>query len=210
MPYNPFDPKHEDLPEVIPLFPLDGALLLPRGELPLNIFEPRYVAMVQDVLKTNRLIGIIQPDYKIGCVGRIVKFEEIVDGRYMIVLRGICRFQTEEEHGLLLSGYRRIKVDFGRFAKDMVRTPCLDMNKPHLKNLLRHYFESQGLSMDWELLDEVAEEGLVTTLAMVCPLPAAEKQALLEAQCCKSRADLFVKLLEMAVRCKTPVNTTSQ
>lgn len=93
MPYNPFDPLFEDLPEVIPIFPLEETLLLPRGELPLNIFEPRYLEMVSDALRTNRLIGIMQPEFKTGCVGRIVRFEEAQDGRYLINLRGLCRFR---------------------------------------------------------------------------------------------------------------------
>ncbi len=200
MPYNPFDPCFEDLPEVIPIFPLEGALLLPRGELPLNIFEPRYLSMVADALKGNRLIGIIQPDYKTGCVGRIVKFEEMIDGRYMISLRGLCRFEIGLYHPIDPLSYRIATVDWGNFAHDMTRMSNLNVDKHHLKNLLRRYFESHGLSMDWELIDEVADEGLFTALAMVCPLPSTEKQALLEAKCCKSRADLFIKLLEMAIQ----------
>ncbi|HAJ90552.1 MAG TPA: peptidase S16 [Rhodospirillaceae bacterium] len=200
MPYNPFDPPFEDLPEVIPIFPLEGALLLPRGELPLNIFEPRYLAMVADALKTNRLIGIIQPDFKTGCVGRIVRFEEEQDGRYLISLRGLCRFKLGMDITAPTLAYRRARVSWQEFAKDMVRMDCLGIDKGHLKNLLRQYFDSQGLSMDWELMDEVADEGLFTALAMVCPLPASEKQALLEASCCKARADLFIKLLEMALQ----------
>lgn len=199
MPYNPFDPPFENLPEVIPIFPLDGALLLPRGELPLNIFEPRYLSMVADALKGNRLIGMIQPNFKTGCVGRIVRFEETVDGRYLVSLRGLCRFRLGADDSVSKSGYQMAHVMWNDFAADMVRISCLDVDKLRLKKLLRSYFESQGISMDWDLLDDVADEGLFTTLAMVCPLPATEKQALLEAKCCKSRADLFIKLLEMAV-----------
>lgn len=204
MPYNPFDPLFEDLPEAIPIFPLEGALLLPRGELPLNIFEPRYIAMVADALKTNRLIGIIQPEFKTGCVGRIVRFEEMHDGRYMINLRGLCRFKLGDDLAANVQtpslSYRRSHVTWASFEEDMIKVGCLDIDKPHLKNLLRQYFDSQGLSMDWELMDEVADEGLFTALAMVCPLPASEKQALLEASSCKTRADLFIKLLEMALQ----------
>lgn len=208
MPYNPFDPPFEDLPEVIPIFPLEGALLLPRGELPLNIFEPRYLAMVADALKTNRLIGIIQPDFKTGCVGRIVRFEEMQDGRYLINLRGLCRFRLKLiENGTSPLSYSRACVTWNEFSSDMVRVDCLGIDKAHLKNLLRQYFDSQGLSMDWELMDEVADDGLFTALAMVCPLPAPEKQALLEARCCKERADLFIKLLEMALQSGTSPTT---
>lgn len=209
MPYNPFDPLFKDLPEVIPIFPLEGALLLPRGELPLNIFEPRYIAMVADALKTDRLIGIIQPDFKTGCVGRIVRFEEEPDGRYMINLRGLCRFRMgAAETSTPLRAYHRAHVSWAEFAKDMVSLDCLDIDKKHLKNLLRQYFDAQGLSVDWELMDEVADEGLFTALAMVCPLPSSEKQALLEASCGKTRADLFIKLLEMALQ--SGLNPTSQ
>ncbi len=207
MPYNPFDPAFKDFPDIIPILPLDGVLLLPRGELPLNIFEPRYLAMVADALKGNRLIGIIQPEFKTGCVGRIVRFEETMDGRYMVGLRGLCRFRLGNEQPLN-NGYRRANVIWDEFSNNMVRMGCLDIDKAHLKKLLRSYFESQGLSMDWELMDEVADEGLFTTLAMVCPLPPQEKQALLEAKCCKARADLFMKLLEMAVGCSAKPSVT--
>lgn len=210
MPYNPFDPDFESLPEIIPIFPLEGALLLPSGELPLNIFEPRYLAMVADALQGNRLIGIIQPDYKTGCVGRIVKFEEVIDGRYLISLRGLCRFRLGLQATTPSLSYHRSHVTWDEFAQDMVRMPCLDIDKPHLKSLLRRYFESQGLSMDWDLIDEVADEGLFTALAMVCPLGATEKQALLEAKCCKSRADLLIKLLEMSLQSLSNTPTTAQ
>jgi Lon protease-like protein len=208
MPHNPFDPIFENLPEIIPIFPLEGALLLPRGELPLNIFEPRYLAMVADALQGNRLIGIIQPDYKTGCVGRIVKFEESIDGRYLISLRGICRFHLGLQIVTSSLTYRRAHVSWADFKDDMVRIPSLDIDKSHLKKLLRRYFETQGLSMDWELVDEVADEGLLTALAMICPLPATEKQALLEAKCCKSRAELLLKLLEMSLQTLPQTPTT--
>lgn len=208
MPYNPFDPSFNNLPEIIPIFPLEGALLLPRGELPLNIFEPRYLAMVADALQGNRLIGIIQPDYKTGCVGRIVKFEEVIDGRYLISLRGLCRFHLGLTAPTPTLSYRRSYVTWSGFEQDMVRMSCLDIDKGHLKNLLRRYFESQGLSMDWELIDEVTDEGLLTALAMVCPLDPTEKQALLEAKCCKSRADLLIKLLEMSLQSLSNTPTT--
>ncbi len=200
MPYNPFDPQFEDLPEILPILPLEGALLLPRGELPLNIFEPRYLAMMADAIKSNRLIGIIQPDFKMGCVGRIVRFEEMPDGRYLINLRGLWRFRLGLDANTPPLSYRRSHVLWHDFKDDMVKVGCLNIDKPYLKHLLRQYFDSQGLSMDWDLMNEVADEGLFVALAMVCPLPASEKQALLEATGCKARADLFIKLLEMALQ----------
>jgi len=208
MPHNPFDPVFENLPEIIPIFPLEGALLLPRGELPLNIFEPRYLAMVADALRGNRLIGIIQPDYKTGCVGRIVKFEELIDGRYLISLRGLCRFHLGLQLITPTLSYRRNHVSWAGFKEDMVRMSSLDIDKIHLKNLLRRYFKTQELSMDWDLVDEVADEGLLTALAMICPLPSTEKQALLEAKCCKSRAELLMKLLEMSLQSSPQTPTT--
>ncbi len=199
MTQSPFDPKFCDLPEVIPIFPLDGVLLLPRGELPLNIFEPRYLSMVDTAMKGNRLIGMIQPHFGTGCVGRIIRFEETTDGRYLISLRGVCRFRLKAEQPSAPQGYRMSAVTWAGFDSDMTPVECLNLDKFRLKTLLRSYFESQGLSMDWDLMDDVADEGLITTLSMVCPLPPQEKQALLEAGCCRARADLFIKLLEMAV-----------
>ena len=209
MPFNPFDPEFKDLPEMIPIFPLSGALLLPRGELPLNIFEPRYLAMVADCLQGNRLIGIIQPNFTTGCVGRIVKFEEVIDGRYLISLRGICRFHIGQDNTSPMTPYRVAHVLWDGFQEDMVRTPALNIDKCHFKTVLKQYLESQGLSMDWDLIDEVAEEGLVTSLAMICPLDSRDKQALLEAKCAKTRAALFIKLLEMSVRLEGDGLTTS-
>lgn len=201
MPYNPFDPLFEDLPEVIPIFPLEETLLLPRGELPLNIFEPRYLEMVSDALRTNRLIGIMQPEFKTGCVGRIVRFEEAQDGRYLINLRGLCRFRLGPIDTTRPStSYQCAHVRWDEFSQDMARVGCLGIDKSYLKTLLRQYFCLHGLSINWQLVDEVGDDGLFTTLAMVCPLPASEKQALLEASDCKDRANLLVKLLEMALQ----------
>jgi Lon protease-like protein len=164
--------------------------------------------MVADALRGNRLIGIIQPDYKTGCVGRIVKFEELIDGRYLISLRGLCRFHLGLQLITPTLSYRRNHVSWAGFKEDMVRMSSLDIDKIHLKNLLRRYFKTQELSMDWDLVDEVADEGLLTALAMICPLPSTEKQALLEAKCCKSRAELLMKLLEMSLQSSPQTPTT--
>jgi len=208
MPYHPFDTCFEYLPEIIPIFPLSGALLLPRGELPLNIFEPRYLAMVSDSLKGNRLIGIIQPDYKTGCVGRIIKFEETIDGRYMISLRGLCRFQLGLYTIQSSLTYRKAQVNWTGFNQDMIQLETLDIDKVKLKSLLKTYFETQGLSMDWDLIDDVADEGLLTALAMICPLQPTDKQALLEAKCFQTRANLFIKLLEMSLQSSNSFSST--
>lgn len=207
---NPFTPRFSDLPDLLPIFPLDGVLLLPRGQLPLNIFEPRYLAMVSDALKHQRMIGMVQPSgrtptdkglavFNTGCAGRITQFEETDDGRYLITLTGVCRFNIFEELDPA-RGYRRVVPDWSLFESDMERVGCLDLDRSHLTNLLHDYFEMQQLSMDWSLLDAIPDEGLMTALAMICPLSAKEKQALLEAPCCRSRAQLFYNLLEMAVR----------
>lgn len=205
MPYNPFDPPFDQLPDMIPIFPLEGVLLLPRGELPLNIFEPRYLSMVRSALTTHGIIGMIQPQaedtlFHIGCAGRIVRYEETMDGRYLISLRGLCRFRILKELDIAPEGFRRVKPIWASFEKDMERMGCLDIDRNNLTHLLHDYFDMQGLSLQWELLEQVGDDGLMTTLAMVCPFSTAEKQALLEAPCCKSRAGLFMQILEMALR----------
>lgn len=197
-----FTPSFENLPELLPIFPLEGVLLLPRGQLPLNIFEPRYLSMVNDALARDRMIGIIQPNgssvFKTGCAGRITQFEETEDGRYLITLTGVCRFSIVEE--LPQSrGYRRVTADWSSFKSDLEKIGCLDLDRHHLTELLQDYFSLNGLSMDWSLLDAIADEGLLTALAMICPLSATEKQALLEAPCCRARASLFMSILEIAV-----------
>lgn len=193
--------KFEDLPEELPIFPLDGVLLLPGGQLPLNIFEQRYIAMVDEVLRGARLIGMVQMKedgsiYSVGCAGRVSSYNETADGRYEVVLSGICRFSISEELPQA-NGYRRAKAIWADYGHDMEKLDCLDMDRDKLKTLLKNYFEKQGLTCSWEAVDLAADEKLMTTLAMVCPFNAKEKQALLEAHCCKERAKLFMALLEM-------------
>lgn len=191
----------EGLPEELPIFPLTGVLLLPRGQLPLNIFEPRYIAMVDEAMKSHRLIGMIQAGedgtiYKTGCAGRIISYNETHDGRYEIVLSGICRFKIEYELDQK-NGFRRVKANWTEFKHDMEPMVCLDMDRPKLTKLLKNYFQQQGLTCSWDAVDNAADEKLITSLAMICPFDAKEKQALLEAPCCKERAKLFMTLLEM-------------
>lgn len=198
-----------NLPAEIPVFPLESVLLLPRGDLPLNVFEPRYLAMVDAALRGNRLIGIIQPTakgvdggqefYPTGCMGRITRFEETEDGRYLINLHGVCRFKTVAECPQDTTGYRVMRVDCESYAQDMKPVGCLDIDRARLMGLLKDYFDRQGMCLDWNLIDNIADESLLTTLAMVCPFTATEKQALLEAPCCKERATLFIKLLEISL-----------
>ncbi len=203
--------KSADLPETIPVFPLPGALLLPRGRLPLHIFEPRYLAMIEDCLKTrHRLIGMIQPREvpgtgekklnAIGCAGRLTGFSETEDGRYMITLSGISRFRVREE----VTGftpYRRCNVDWAGFARDLGPTeedPKFEREK--FLDLLGRYFTAQGLSTDWGSLKEAEVELLINSLSMLCPFTPEDKQALLEAPCLTTRRETLVTLIEFALR----------
>ncbi len=205
---NPFDPLFEDLPERLPIFPLEGVLLLPQGDLPLNIFEPRYIAMVDDALRSNRLIGIIQPSgyaaangpaiFSMGCAGRITQFQETEDGRYLLNLRGLCRFRVEEELPLF-HGYRCIKPDWTNFAPDMEYRGCPNLDRAEFNQILKVFFEQHGLTVSWALIEDIPNDGLVTALAMVCPLSPSEKQALLEAPCCQTRANLLFKILGLSI-----------
>lgn len=193
--------RFDDLPGEISIFPLSGVLLLPRGQLPLNIFEPRYLSMIDDALKGSRLIGMVQTRddgslYSVGCAGRIVSYHETDDGRYEIVLSGLCRFRIEEELAQI-DGYRRARAHWADYKCDLDKMDCLGMDRDRLKSLLKNYFEKQGLTCSWEAVDLAGDDKLITTLAMVCPFDAKEKQALLEAPCCKERARLFMALLEM-------------
>jgi Lon protease-like protein len=197
-----FVQKFEELPSALPLFPLGGVLLLPRGSLPLNIFEQRYVAMVDDAIRSDRLIGMVQPRedgtlYDVGCAGRIVSYNETSDGRYEIVLDGVCRFKVEQEWPQE-KGYRRAKVQWSGYDHDMKVVDCLDMDRSRLNGLLKEYFQLNGLTCSWAAVEGAPDEKLITTLAMICPFESHEKQALLEAGCCKERAQLFMTFLEMA------------
>jgi len=201
------------LPGEIPVFPLRGALLLPRGHLPLNIFEPRFIEMVDDALRGDRMIGMIQTRlemdgagdkscalFRTGCAGRITHFEETPDGRYVITLTGICRFDVDAEIETGAS-YRKIRPDWSRYVEsDLRHSACLDLNRPRLKALLQEYFEQNALSCTSDIIDGASDDKIVTCLAMICPLGATEKQALLEEICCRARAEKFIAMLEMAVR----------
>lgn len=200
------------LPDEIPIFPLTGVLLLPRGQLPLNIFEPRYIAMIDDALKSHRMIGMIQPRdatdrtgsenalFTTGCAGRIISFTETEDGRYEITLKGVSRFVTKAETPNPHGGYRKMRVEWDAFHRDLDDAQHINLDRPRLKDLLRSYFDMEGMECDWATIDGVGDDNLITCLSMVCPLDANEKQALLEARCGKTRSDLFMTLLEMATR----------
>jgi hypothetical protein len=226
MAIQPSHPRFGPLPEIIPIFPLAGVLLLPRGSLPLNIFEPRYLNMTVDALKTDhRMIGMIQPlgtddadsieangkpgpeVYPIGCAGRIVSFQETRDGRFMITLLGVCRFTIEEEIGLE-RGYRRVRPDFAAFEADMARDyPRGQFDRDRLFAALEHYFKLHNIDPNWKAIREMGDRMLVTSLAMGCPFNPSEKQALLEARELPARADILTTLLEMSGLTESNDNT---
>lgn len=200
----------DELPQILPIFPLSGALLLPRGRLPLNIFEPRYLAMVRDALAAERMIGMIQPSdahskatvppvYAVGCMGRITAFSETDDGRFLITLTGVCRFRVVQELARV-TPYRKIVASFDEFAADLEagQTPP-SVNRRRLEPALKAYLEAQGLAADWHSIEQAPAETLINSLAMICPFAPPEKQALLEAVDVTARADMMVALLEMAL-----------
>lgn len=199
-----------DLPEIIPLFPLPGALLLPRARLPLHVFEPRYLAMLDDVLKTReRLIGIIQPRpapegqrrlQSIGCAGRVVSFTETEDHRYMIVLTGVSRFRMVREVAGF-TPYIRAEVSWEGFERDLGRAESDErLDRPRFLDTLRRYFETRQLSTDWDNLKEAEDEMLINSLAMLCPFDPEDKQALLEAPNLPLRRETLQVLMEFALR----------
>ncbi len=206
---NPYAPALSDLPKSLPVFPLSGVLLLPGGNLPLNIFEPRYVAMVETAMAGGRMIGMIQPadetsDAKapplkaIGCAGKIVEFHETTDGRYVINLNGISRFRVAEElesH----QGFRQVRPEWSAFENDLSSSECLGLDREKLIALLRFYFQKEQMNCEWSQIENANDGKLITCLSMICPFDAQDKQALLEADDCKARAALFMTMLDQAV-----------
>lgn len=200
-----------DLPDIIPIFPLPGALLLPRARLPLHLFEPRYLAMLDDALKApQRLIGMIQPNrvpgragpglHTIGCVGRVTQFSETEDGRYMITLAGHSRFRLiEEVEGF--TPYRRARVSWAGFERDRgpdERDPQFD--RAAFMELLAQYFDSQDLQTDWDSLREADDELLINSLSMLLGFEPEDRQALLEAPSLSTRRETLMTLIEYSMR----------
>jgi Lon protease-like protein len=199
----------EDCPRAIPLFPLSGALLLPRGQMPLNIFEPRYLSMVDDALRGERVIGIIQPEpetgrqpevpplLKVGCLGRITQFAETGDGRCIITLTGISRFRLTDELSVA-TPYRQGRASYDEFAADFVaRTGEDEVDRKGLLKALRDFAKANDLKIDWKGVNEAPNEALVNALSMMCPFGPREKQALLEAATLKDRAEVLVAITEI-------------
>ena len=196
-----------DLPKSIPIFPLPKAVLLPRSRLPLHIFEPRYLAMIEDCLKTpNRLIGMVQPTgaddrlHSIGCAGKLTQFSETEDGRYMITLTGVSRYRIESE----IDGftpYRRFNVSWDSFEKDR-ESPIQDskFDRKSFFELLKKFLEGEGLSTDWETLQQADNELLINSLSMMLYFDLEVKQALLEAPSLQTRRETLTTLFEFSLR----------
>src|ERR1700722_3564854 len=204
-----FHPRVEDLPGEFPVFPLPGALLLPRGKLPLRIFEPRYVAMTEDSLGQGRMFGMIQPDpmlpdaptgpglFRIGCLGRMSSFSETDEGQFLITLSGLIRFAIVAELDMR-RGYRRVRGDFTPYLGDLdLEQQPVGVSREPLLAALRGYFTQRGIDANWDAIKRLSDEMLVVTLAMVCPFEPAEKQALLEAPTDADQAAALLTLLQM-------------
>jgi Lon protease-like protein len=202
--------KATNLPDIIPVFPLPGALLLPRSRLPLHLFEPRYLQMFEDALKTShRFIGMVQPHegpdgkdqlHSVGCAGRISQFSETEDGRYMITLAGISRFRIRSEVDGF-SPYRKAEVSWDGFERDLGHAEVdHGFDRPKFLELLEKYFTAQDLETDWGSLKDADEELLINSLSMLCPFEPEERQALLEAPCLGTRRETLATLIEFALR----------
>ena len=225
MPSNAVYKGPDDLPGVIAIFPLPGALLLPRGQMPLNIFEPRYLAMIDDAMRSgSRLIGMIQPDpihpgpdqtkpqlFTVGCLGRITQLAESGDGRYLVQLTGVARFRMEEELAVG-TPYRQCRVTYQPFTADFTaRKGEEDVDRKALLRALADFLKANNLKTDWEGIENAPNEALVNALAMMSPYGTAEKQALLEAPDLKTRAEILVAVTEIELaKSKTPGESSLQ
>ena len=203
-------PLRETLPDLLPVFPLSGALLLPHGRLPLNIFEPRYLAMIEDALATGRHIGMIQPSstapagphgpalQQVGCIGRLVAFAETDDGRFLITLGGVMRFVVAEEVDMC-RGYRRVRGEFTAYTDDLAPLPDITNgpDRAAMLDALKPYFARLGVDANWTALEKMSDAVLVVTLGMGCPFEPMAKQALLEAATLAERAETLLALLRI-------------
>lgn len=209
MSQSPFVAPFERLPETLPIFPLSGAIVMPGSELPLNIFEPRYLNMVSDSLRTHHMIGMIQPNpaardetglCRTGCAGRITRYRETADGRIEMVLSGVCRYDVGEELPTT-RGYRLIIPDWSRFRADYAEHErLLREQQGRLIRILKRYFNAKQLNTDWNMLESLPTMGLVNSLTMVLPLSEQYKQALLETVDPGQRLHTFTEMLESELR----------
>ena len=211
---NVFSSSSDSFASTIPMFPLPSALLLPGGNLPLNIFEPRYLAMIDAALASpDRLIGMVQPVdddqqaenenravpglFSIGCAGKITYFQETEDQRYLIALTGVCRFRLIDQK-LQPSGFRNAEINWQEFEADL-QADTSNVDRKPLLAVMKQYFKLKGFEADWSQIERSDNDQLLTTLSMVCPFEVAEKQALLEANDSATRADLLIAMMEIAL-----------
>ncbi len=200
--------KLSDLPSVLPVFPLAGAILFPRWSLPLNIFEPRYLNMIDDAMAGHRMIGMIQPMggdaatptlAETGCAGRITSYSETDDGRYLISLTGICRFKLHEELDAQ-TPYRQVRPDWGAYVDDLLDVPAsVTTGRSELVSSLHRYAENNTIEVDWEAVENAPLDTLISALCAGCPFEAIEKQALLEAETIADRTAILIALLDMDI-----------
>ncbi len=203
----------DELPPTLPIFPLNGVLLLPRGQLPLNVFEPRYLNLVTDALGAGRFLGMIQPMqggeagtstgdttplYEVGCCGRITTFQEQEDGRFLVSLRGVCRFRVQNELPVQ-NGYRRVAADYSSYRTDFSEPEVPPLDADRLIAGLKAYFRTRDISADWDSIGNASPDTLVTTISMVCPFEAHEKQALLESPTIERRSQLLIGIIESSM-----------
>jgi Lon protease-like protein len=200
------------LPGTLAIFPLEGALLLPHGQMPLHIFEPRYRNMMEDALGNGRMLGMIQPRgsghgqivpeqvevFETGCAGRIVSFAETDDGRFLLTLKGVCRFRIAEELPLY-RGFRRVIPNFDPFRRDLEPASEEGIDRPRLLTAARAFLLMKDIACDWQAAEAASAQALVTSLAMSCPFEPEEKQALLESDDLEARCRLLISLFEMAM-----------
>lgn len=206
-----FGQAYEDLPRNLAIFPLPGALLLPGGRLPLNIFEPRYLSMFLDCLKESRMIGMVQPTelhgdpvpedallFPVGCAGRLTGFSETDDGRLLVSLQGVCRFRLGEEI-ICDDEYRRVEPDYSPFRNDMIDWD-LGIDRKGINHLVREYFDAQNIQADFQALEQIEDRLIIPALGMMCPFDYREKQALLEALDMAEMATILISLMEMTIK----------
>jgi Lon protease-like protein len=215
-----FEPGFANLPRRMAIFPLTGALLVPGGRMPLNIFEPRYLAMTRHALaQPDRLIGMVQPKQRgierkpdpdfqpdlesVGCAGRIISFEETDDGRYQVTLSGLIRFRTRHELPRADGGFRLVEPDFAPFADDIAQGEFKLAGRARFIATLKGYFETRSATVDWKAIDAMGDRQLVISLAMLCPFSPDEKQALLECRDLVGLGEMLLALFELAVRGRT-------
>jgi uncharacterized protein len=207
--------KAQDIPDTVPVFPLTGALLLPSGQMPLNIFEPRYLEMIDEAMRTNRIIAMLQPALNgsenglcdVGCLGRIVSFSETGDGRYHVTLAGVCRFRLLEEVSVK-SPWRQIRI--AAMLKDLEPADGKDVDRKSLLKAFKSFLEANSMEADWESVTRADNAMLVNALSMMSPYGPAEKQALLEAEDLKSRAETLVAITEIMLARNGDTGSTLQ